>query len=111
MTPKNAREHMIDFDISEIKKIEEIVSDYMHSHFSFATIEVNDKDDRLWLESKLISTSSWCKECNKPSPNWLGNFSPIPKIRESSLWLVNELYKEPFSDSELEEFLKEHFPK
>ena len=110
MTPKKAREHIEDFDIGAIKKVEERVTDYMHSHFTFAAIEVSSKDDRLKLESRLISTISWCKECNKPSLDWLGNYSPIQKIRESGLWLVNELYKEPFTDSEFEEFLNKYFP-
>ncbi len=111
MTYKKTRENIDNFDIPAIKRIEERVSDYMHSHFSFAVIEVNTKEDRLRFESKLISTISWCKECSKPSQEWLGNYSPIQKIRESSLWLVNELWKEPFSDSELEEFLNKYFQK
>ena len=111
MTPKSARESITNFDILTIKKVEERVSEYMRSHFSFAMIEVNGKAERLLLESKLISIISGCKECSKPSLDWLGNFSPIPKIRESGLWLVNELYKEPFSDSELEEFLNKYFSK
>lgn len=56
MTPKSARENMANFDIPAIKKVEERVSEYMRSHFSFATIEVNGKADRLLLESRLIST-------------------------------------------------------
>jgi hypothetical protein len=111
MTPKMAREHMADFDIPAIKEVEGRVSDYMRSRFSFATIEVLNKEDRLMLESRLISTISLCEECSKPSPNWLGNSSPIPKIRKSGLWLVNELYKEPFGDKELEQFLYGYFPK
>ena len=102
---------MANFDILAIKKVEERVSEYMRGHFSFATIEVNGKADRLLLESRLIFAISTCKECSNPSSNWLCNYSPIPKIRESGLWLVNELYKEPFSDSELEEFLNKYFSK
>ena len=110
MTSKSAREDMANFDTTKIKRIEERVSEYMRSNFSFATIEVNGKADRLLLESRLISTISRCKEYNKPSSNWLGNYSPKPKIRESGLWLVQGLYKEPFSDSELKEFLNKYFP-
>lgn len=111
MTPKKARERTADFDIPAIKEIERMVSGYMRSNFSFAAIEAVNKEDRLKLESKLISTVSLCKECSRPSTDWLGNFSPISKIRESGLWLVNELYKEPFTDSELEAFLNQYFPR
>lgn len=48
------------------------------------------------LESRVISTVSLCNDCT-PSATWLGNFSPKEKIRESGLWIVNELYKEPLS--------------
>ena len=36
----------------------------------------------------------------KPSENWLGSYSPNEKIRESGLWLVNELYKQSLNDEE-----------
>jgi hypothetical protein len=54
------------------------------------------------LESKIISTISLCDEC-KPSEKWLGLFSPKEKIRKSGLWLVNELWKTPLSDKDIEE--------
>ena len=55
------------------------------------------------IETKIISTVSWCSEC-KPSLNWFGLTSPKDKIRESGLWLVNELYKEGFTQSEFDLF-------
>lgn len=63
--------------------------------------EVETKEERLLLESRIISTVSSCEEC-KPSDGWLGLFSPKIKIKESGLWLVNELYKEPLSDEDME---------
>jgi hypothetical protein len=60
---------------------------------------VDQKDKRLDLESKIISTISRCEECG-PSKQWLGIHSPKAKIRESGLWLVNELYKEPLSEND-----------
>lgn len=62
-------------------------------------------EKRLWLEKKLISEVSNCKEC-KSSENWLGRYSTKEKIRESGLWQVNELYKEGFSEDEFIEFKK-----
>jgi hypothetical protein len=62
---------------------------------------VDEKVKRLLWESKIISTVSQCKEC-RPSENWLGLHSPKEKIRESGLWLVNELYKQPLYESDFE---------
>lgn len=96
LTTTEARETYsaeIDFDYQ--KSIEAQVSQYIQNNFSFSVFEVNSKEERLQIESKLISTISWCEEC-KPSREWLGNFSPKEKIVKSGLWLVNELYKTPF---------------
>lgn len=77
-------------------EIEKRITRYLQKNFSFAVVQINDKAERLALESKLISTISLCKECI-PSKRWLGRYSPKDKIRESGLWLVNELYKTPLS--------------
>ena len=87
------------------KQIEKEVSKYIQDNFSFVVISIEDKDKRLELESKIISTISLCKEC-KASSSWLGNFSPKEKIRKSGLWLVNELGKKGLSEQDFEE-LKE----
>ena len=81
-------------------EIEKDVSRYIQDSFTFSVFKVPDKDQRLLLESKIISTVSRCPVC-KPSTGWLGLSSPKDKIRESGLWLVNELYKEPFSEDKL----------
>ena len=80
--------------------IEKEVSRYIQDNFSFVTLRADGKEDRLRLESRIISTVSLCEDCG-PSKGWLGNFSPKEKIRESGLWLVNELYREPLSGAEL----------
>ncbi len=85
-----------------IKQIEHKVTRYMQENLSFAVFEVKQKEDRLFLESKIIATVSLCRK-NEPSRGWLGLNSPEPKIRKSGLWLVNELYKEPLSAADLEE--------
>jgi hypothetical protein len=106
MTTKLARDtHGTKIDTKRQKEIEKEISDYMRKNFFFAVIQVDDKDERLELESKIISTVSHCPEC-KPSKGWLGLYSTKEKIRESGLWLVNELYKEPFSQEELRELIK-----
>lgn len=73
---------------------------YLRERFSFVVFVVDDKAERLTLESKMISTLSHCEQC-KPSEGWLGLESPKDRIRESGLWLVNELYKEPLSSEDM----------
>ena len=94
--------HLI--DKKKQSEIESKVSKYLRENFSFAIIEINNKEERLFWESKLISTISKCCVC-KASQNWLGLFSPKEKIKNSGLYLINGLYKEDFSKEELEEFL------
>ncbi len=90
------------WDIQKEKEIEKRVTKYILANISFVTFQIDDKDKRLELESKIISTVSRCDEC-KLSPNWLGLSSPKEKIRKSGLWLVNELCKTPLSESDLKE--------
>lgn len=96
LTTRKAKEKyasLIDHDYQ--KKIEGLVGQYIQDNFSFSTFEVKNKVERLEIESKLISTVSWCDECI-PSNNWLGNSSPKEKIIKSGLWQENETYKTPF---------------
>lgn len=86
-------------DLEKQKEIEKRVSKYIQENFSFVVFRIDNKDKRLELEAKLISTISLCKDC-KASENWLGLNSTIEKIRESGLWLVQELYKEPLSSKD-----------
>lgn len=101
LTTKVAKDmHSKSIDQAKLKSVEKKVTDYIQNNFSFVVIEVDDKDERLELESKMISTVSLCPDC-KPSKKWFGNHSPKEKIRQSGLWLVNELYKTPLSDEDL----------
>lgn len=100
LTTRKAKDEygpLIDFDYQ--KAIEHQVSLYIRENFTFSTFPIASKDERLNIESKLISTLSWCEEC-KPSSDWLGNYSPKNKIVQSGLWLVNELYKTPMTADE-----------
>ena len=83
------------------KLLEKEISKYLQNNFSFVVIQIDNKEERLDLESKIISTVSLCKECF-PSKNWLGNYSTKEKIKESGLWLVNELYKTPLKEEDFE---------
>jgi hypothetical protein len=83
-------------------EIESKVTKYIQENFWFIVFQIGDKTKRLDLEAKIISTVSLCENC-RPSKNWLGNFSPKEKIKRSGLWLVNELWKTPLSENEMEE--------
>jgi hypothetical protein len=87
-------------DSENLKRVEGQVTEYIQRHFQFAVIEVREKEERLQLESKMISTVSWCEEC-RPSSGWLGLFSPKEKIRSGGLWIVNELYKQSLAEADL----------
>jgi hypothetical protein len=82
------------------KRVERQVTEYIQRHFQFAVIEVREKEERLQLESKMISTVSWCEDC-RPSSGWLGLYSPKEKICSGGLWIVNELYKLSLTEADL----------
>lgn len=103
LTTKDSRKKFSDsINLEKQKQIEKQVSDYIQKNFSFIVFPIKDKEKRLEMESKIISTISKCQEC-KPSQNWLGKFSPKEKIRKSGLWQVNELYKQPLTYEEINE--------
>jgi len=88
-------------DQHKLREIEKQVTDYIQCNFRFVVLRVHEKEKRLRRESKIISTISQCDECH-PSEKWLGRHSTKDKIRRSGLWLVNELYKQPLSESDFE---------
>lgn len=103
LTTKEARDEFLDLvDLEKQKQVEEQVSDYIQKNFSFIVFAVEDKEKRLEMESKIISTLSLCKNCG-PSRNWLGLSSPKEKIKETGLWQINELYKQPLTNTEIME--------
>ena len=103
LTTKVARELNINsFDFAKQKETEQRVTKYIQDNFQFVVFPVSDKNKRLEIESKIISTVSICDEC-KPSQKWLGLSSPKEKIQKSGLWLVNELWKIPLSDKDMAE--------
>jgi hypothetical protein len=88
-------------DLDRQRAIKRTVSEYIQEYFSFVVVRVDEKLERLRLESGMISTVSLCDVC-LPSAQWLGFSSPKEKIRENGLWLVYELYKQPLSVQDLE---------
>jgi hypothetical protein len=101
LTTKHAKKlHSDSIDFTRQKETEKRVTKYIRDNFSFVVFQVDDKDKRLEIESKIISTVSSCNQC-KPSAKWLGLFSPKEKIRKGGLWLVNEIWKTPLSDKDM----------
>lgn len=106
LTTREARQaykNIVDF--SKQKLVEQRVTQYIQKNFRFIVFRVDEKEKRLDWESKIISTVSFCSEC-QPSSGWLGIHSPIEKIRQSGLWNVNEIYKRPLSAHEYNELEK-----
>lgn len=100
LTTKEAKiKYFNEIEPDKQKQVEQQVTSFMQSHLRFVVFRVESKARRLELESQIISTVSACTQC-KPSTDWLGRFSPKDKIRESGLWIVNELYKTPLSEEE-----------
>lgn len=103
LTTREARSRYGDsVDHVKQKAVEAEVSRYIQQNCTFVALRVDEKVLRLDLESRMIATVSSCRECG-PSNGWLGLTSPKSRIRESGLWLVNELHKEPLRASDLEQ--------
>jgi len=101
LTTRAARaRHAGTVDLDKQCLVEKRVTEYTQASFTFIVLCVEEKEERLELESKLIATVSSCADCG-PSPNWLGRHSPKRQIREGGLWNINELYKTPLSVADL----------
>jgi hypothetical protein len=83
-------------DVEKERKIEEEVTKVIRERFYFRAIEVPSRELREELERALIGTLAKCDEC-RPSPNWLGRFSPIPKISGGKLWVTQYLNESPIT--------------
>jgi len=103
---KLAFSHLIDKD--KEATIEKQISQYIQENLSFCLLEIPDKDNRIYYESRLIGTVSNCNECTS-SENWFGRFSPVEKIVKSGIWQVMQLYSEPLSDNEIDFISKSIF--
>ena len=100
-TRSNKQKYKTFLDQKKQIEMEHQVTNYIQSNFTFIVFEVPIKDDRLRIESQIISTVSLCNDCHG-SNEWLGKYSPKDKIRESGLWQVNELYKQPMCEEEFQ---------
>jgi hypothetical protein len=87
-------------NFSKEQVLEEKISKYIQENFSFYCTKLDEKNKRLYFEERLVGTISRCMDCHS-STNWIGRFSAKPEIVDSGLWLVQGLYKEPLSRSDL----------
>ena len=73
-----------------LSEMEKNVSAVIRSTFAFCVFPVEDKQQRLDLEKRIIATVNHCAICG-PSKVWLGSHSPKEQIRRSGLWLIQGL--------------------
>lgn len=95
-------------DMNFEKQVEKQISSYIQTNLSFCVFRVEDKEQRLFWETTIVSTLAQSNEL-KPSPEWLGNYSPKDKIRESGLWQVNGLNSNCLSEQKIDELKKMSF--
>jgi len=95
---KNLKLLNLDFE----KTVENRISNYVQTNLSFCVFQVDTKEDRLFWESKIISTLAKATDI-KSSKNWLGNQSTKDKIKVSGLWQVNELYNASLTELEFDQ--------
>ena len=86
-------------DLEFEAKMEREISNYIKTNLSFCVFRVETKEQRLFWESKIISTLAFKA---KPSENWLGNFSTKDKIKQSGLWQVQGLKKSKLTNEEFD---------
>lgn len=79
---------------------EQKVSKFLRENCTFTIFQVMDKDERLRLEEAIIATLNAESEF-KPSPNWLGRYSPEYEIHKSGLWLKQGLNKQSLTEEEI----------
>ncbi|MFA5675604.1 MAG: DUF6884 domain-containing protein [Christensenellales bacterium] len=81
------------------KKLEQQISGYIRTHFSFVCFPVSSEAERLRLEEGIIATLHSTADF-LPSPEWKGRFSPERKIVQSGMWLKDGLTAAPLFESE-----------
>lgn len=77
-------------DMAKQAQVEEEVTTYIRTNFTFSIIGTPDATAALALERRCIATVASCPCCH-PSPEWLGSYSPLRGVREGGLWQVQHL--------------------
>lgn len=89
-------------DLEFEKQIEKQITNYIQTNLSFCVFEIATKEQRIFWESKIVSTLAKAI-LFRPSEKWLGNYSSKEKIKSSGLWQVNELYNDSLTMPEFEQ--------
>ena len=81
-------------------EIEQAVSSYLRSRFTFSVFQVDTPEQRLRLEAGMIASLHRAPDFG-PSESWLGLSSPEWEIRQSGMWLKQGLDAMPLTEREL----------
>lgn len=82
------------------REIEQAVSSYLRSRFTFSVFQVDTPEQRLLLEAGMIASLHRAPDFG-PSESWLGLSSPEWEIRQSGMWLKQGLDAMPLTEREL----------
>ena len=93
------------FNDPKFKHYEEEVTNQAKDS-SYRVLKVDDSNDRLQMEKKLIALFSHCEACC-PSKKWLGNYAYRKEIRDSGLWNIKHIHSvNEFTQSDLPRLLQ-----
>lgn len=102
MKKENLEKYAYLREIETERRIEAEVTRLLRDNFFFRFVVVEGQAERMGskgLEARLIATVARCSAC-RPSPDWLGQYSPKEKIRQSGLWQVQHLRADPLTESD-----------
>ena len=102
-TTENRKRYSHLRDIELEKNTEQEITGLLQENFSFRYIPVENETERMGktgLESRLIGTLSSCRMC-QASKDWLGQHSPVEKIKQSGLWLSQHLHSSGLTDMDM----------
>jgi len=103
---KNKLRYAGERDMQKEMALEQEVTAILRGMFSFRYILVQGEMDRMGsagLEGRSIGTVARCSIC-QASPVWLGRHSPVPKISDGRLWLVQHLKSPPLGNQDIRAF-------
>lgn len=86
-TKKDRAEKSKFVDAEKMIETESLVSHYIKQNLSFCVLQVDKKEDRLSVETALLSLLVRCPVC-MASKGWLGLHHPNKKISQSGLWNI-----------------------